>query len=85
MLADTTLSPWRGETDLPDLLLCTQVGTFVAELLQDTVARDEVFGHTVTLDVDAGVLVVEVLVPLLQVLTLPPLNDDLFLNHTLTL
>lgn len=80
----TILSLRQGDTNLPNLLLCAQVGALVAELLQHTVTRDEVFRHAVALNVDTRVLIVEVLVPLLQILALPPLNDNLLLNHTLT-
>lgn len=50
-------------------------------LLKQAVDCEQVLGHAVALNVDASVLVVELLIACQEVLVLAPLNDNLLLDH----
>ena len=71
------------DTNLPNLLLRTEVGAFVAELLKQLVTCEQVLRHAVALDVHASVTVVELLVAGEQLLVLALLDDNLLLDHTM--
>ena len=67
-------------TNLPNTFLGLQVGTFVAKLIQSVSSKMEVLRHTVTLNVDASVLVGKVLIALGKSLNVTDLNLDLLLQ-----
>ena len=75
----------NDHTYLPDLLLCPQVRTLVTQLLQKAIASNKILGHAVAFDVDASVLIVEMLITFLEVLILALLNHDLLLDHAMAL
>ena len=71
-------------TNLPNTFLGLQVSTFVAKLIKRIFSKMKVLRHSVTLNVDASVLVGKVLIALGKSLNVADLNFDFLLRCEVT-
>lgn len=70
-------------TNLPNLLLCTKIRRFIAQLLDDVGRSEQILRDAVALNVDAYVLVIKLRIPSGQAFHLLRLHRILILEHTL--
>lgn len=72
-------------TYLPDLLLGAKIRSFVAQLLDHIVSHHQIVRDPIALDVETGILIVQLLVALGEIIELATLANALVLDHTVTI